>query len=164
VEEQIKVIVESYQKDGIDKKTGQQVYRVYFDFVDIKSYYLFLEQLYNDEKIDNQSVFGAIEYQKIFNLNRDKVSLDDTFFKEKLKWYSGFELIYRNKPLYFRFSFGHYSLNITKMISEIQRSLNTVFFNTSQDGIFENVENSSLIKWFTLDIQELDITEIFRKQ
>lgn len=154
MQDSIKVIVESYQRVIEDGK-HYLFNTVYLDFVDVKSYYLFLKSLSETFGIENQKVFGMIQCDEILKWNIADEDFNEKFFSSKINWYSGFEIKYKYK-LPFRFSHGEYILNTKKVIEMIREGLSNDSFQSSGD--------ESYIKWFTLDIQELDIVEVLIKQ
>ncbi|MFM9402740.1 hypothetical protein ACKLNQ_12475 [Myroides odoratimimus] len=154
MEDSIKVIIESYQRGAKDRKY-YLFNTVYLDFVDVKSYYLFLKSLSEAFGIENQKVFGMIECDKILKWNIADEDFNGKFFSSEVNWYSGFEIKYRYKYP-FRFSHGEYILNTKKVIEMIREGLSNESFQPSGD--------ESYIKWFTLDIQGLDIAEVLIKQ
>ncbi|MDO5858613.1 hypothetical protein Q2490_15110 [Myroides odoratimimus] len=150
-----KVIVESYQKNVYDPQKKEFVNKVYLDFVDVQSYYSFLQSLSEHFEPTDTSVFGTIDCEKILSMKITDDNFNTNFFSPETKWYSGFEIIFREKPKYFRFSDGQYKLKEGSIIEKITESINNKKFEVSQD--------SSFIKWFTLDIDGTFITDFLEK-
>lgn len=148
----IKIIVQSSIKNDIDK--GKNKHSVYFDFIDAKSYWLFLKLLYNNDTVPNENVFGIIEYENILQMNENQI--DQFLYRGDLKWYSGFEIVYSVTPQYFRFSNRPYKLNATIFIEEIALAL-----KNNRINIY--TEEDSLVTWFTIDIGQTNLTDIIIK-
>jgi len=150
----IKVIVESIAKNW---QAIHGEHCVYFDFVDAESYYLFLKQLEQALELedDKDKVFGMISYKEIVETQSSTMNFDEIFFEKEIRWQSGFEIIYRNVPRYFRFSHKPYFLEESNLISSIKRGL--------AENSFFLAEEQSSIKWFTLNIKDEYLTNIISR-